>query len=88
MSPSDKETRTVSKAVVQKKNSPNISRRKFLRTSAAAGGVAAVAGALSPLRELSSDELPTLEKFLQRHYKEMTPEEVIERIQGYLGVDI
>jgi Fe-S-cluster-containing dehydrogenase component len=50
------------------------SRRGFLRTSfAAAGGLAAFAAALNPLRELKGDDLPTLEEFLQKHYKEMTP---------------
>lgn len=57
-------------------------RRTFLRSSAvAAAGVAAVAAMLPALREL--DSIPSLEKFLQKHYKEMTPEEmnrVLERI--------
>ena len=59
-------------------------RRGFLRAGAAiAGGVAAAAAALSPLRKLGSADVPNVEKFLQKHYKEMTSEEmarVLERI--------
>ncbi len=63
---------------------PELTRRGFFRKSAvAATGAAAVAAALSPLRGLSPENLPSLEQFLQKHYKEMTPDEmkaVIERI--------
>lgn len=53
---------------------PQVTRRGFLTMGVnAASGVAAVAAALSPLRHLETDDLPTLEKLLQRHYKEMTP---------------
>jgi hypothetical protein len=46
-----------------------ISRRNFLRSSAvAAAGVAAVAAILPALREIS--DLPSMEQFLQKHYKE------------------
>lgn len=56
---------------------PELTRRSFLRTgAAAAGGMAALAAALSPLRELALDELPNLEQLLQKHYKEMTPAEM------------
>src|SRR5215475_12855579 len=58
-----------------------LSRRSFLRaTTALASGIAAVA-ALAPLREL--EDFPSVEQFLQKHYKEMTPQEmhkVLERI--------
>lgn len=64
---------------------PDLTRRSFLRTGAAAvGGMAALAAALSPLRELASHEAPDLSGFLQKHYKEMTPEEMeatLERIR-------
>ncbi|HPD29700.1 MAG TPA: 4Fe-4S dicluster domain-containing protein [Phycisphaerae bacterium] len=64
--------------------SPGMTRRGFIRKSAvAAAGAAAVAAALSPLRNISPDHIPTLEQLLQKHYKEMTPEEmkaVLERI--------
>jgi molybdopterin-containing oxidoreductase family iron-sulfur binding subunit len=64
---------------------PETSRRGFLlKGLAAASGVAAVAAALSPLRHLSSEDIPTLEQFLQKHYKEMTPDDkqaVLERIR-------
>lgn len=59
-----------------------ISRRGFLRTSALlASGIAAMAASLAPLRELT--DATSVEQFLQKHYKEMTPEEmqkVLDRI--------
>ena len=59
------------------------SRRDFLRTSAVvATGVAALAAALAPLRDLK--DFTTVEKFLQKYYKEMTPqdmEKVLDRIR-------
>ena len=59
------------------------SRRSFLRGSlGAAGGLAALAAALSPLRDFDTSDL-TLEKLFQKHYKKMTKEdmdEVIARI--------
>ncbi|RME93914.1 MAG: 4Fe-4S dicluster domain-containing protein [Verrucomicrobia bacterium] len=52
-----------------------MSRRSFLRNTAiVSSAVAAMAAALAPLREL--DEFPSLEEFLQKHYKELTPEEM------------
>ncbi|MFG0284701.1 MAG: 4Fe-4S dicluster domain-containing protein [Phycisphaerales bacterium JB039] len=60
-------------------------RRSFLRTSvAAAGGLTALVAALQPLRNLPPDALPSLDDFLQKHYKEMSPEEIetaLERIR-------
>jgi Fe-S-cluster-containing dehydrogenase component len=54
-------------------------RRSFLRKSAlAAGGLAALAAGLAPLREL--DEFPSLKDFLKKHYKELTPEEIEVRL--------
>lgn len=59
-----------------------IDRRSFLRTSAvAAAGVAAVAAMLPALREIG--DIPSVEEFLQKHYREMNSEEmerVLERI--------
>ncbi len=65
---------------------PNsVSRRGFLQGSmAAGGGLFACAAALSPLRDLDTEEF-TVEKFLQKHYKEMTPqdmEQVLARISS------
>ncbi|MEK6701953.1 MAG: 4Fe-4S dicluster domain-containing protein [Planctomycetota bacterium] len=64
---------------------PELTRRSFLRTGVAAvGGMAALAAALSPLRQLERDEIPDLAQFLQKHYKEMTPTEMeaaLERIR-------
>ncbi len=58
------------------------SRRSFLRTSAVlASGIAALAASLAPLRELT--DYTSVEKFFQKHYTELTPEEmkqVLERI--------
>ena len=62
----------------------SMTRRGFTKGAVAASGAAAMAAALSPLRNLSEDDIPTLEQFLQAHYKEMTPEEmtgVLERIR-------
>ena len=60
----------------------DVNRRSFLRTSAVAvGGLAAVVSAMKPLLDLDSDDLPTVEKMLQKHYKEMTP----EQMQGALN---
>ncbi len=55
---------------------PRVTRRGFLRGGlGAAGGATALIAALSPLRDLERGEY-TLEKFLQKHYKEMTPQEM------------
>jgi Fe-S-cluster-containing dehydrogenase component len=55
---------------------PALTRRGFLTKGAAAvAGVSAMAAALSPLRNLDPRDLPTIESFLQKHYKEMTPDE-------------
>ncbi len=52
-------------------------RRSFLRKGAAAiGGMAALVGALSPLRDLDETDLGSIEKFVQKHYKEMSPSEM------------
>ena len=59
-----------------------MSRRSFLRSSAAVSGLAALAASLSPLRELS--DLTSPEEFLQKYYKELTPDDmkkVITRIE-------
>jgi ferredoxin len=54
--------------------SEGMNRRSFLRaTTALASGIAAVA-ALAPLRELK--DFPSVEEFLQKHYKELTPEDM------------
>jgi len=57
-------------------DAPALTRRGFLRKgTAAVAGVSAVAGALSPLRRLDPDDLPSFEQLFQKHYKEMTAEE-------------
>jgi len=64
------------------------SRRSFLRTSAVlASGMAALAASLAPLRELT--DYTSVEKFLQKHYKELSPQEmqrVLDRIEKVAGV--
>ncbi len=61
-----------------------VTRRRLLSGGLAAlTGVSALAAAASPLRNLDLDDLPSVEEFLQEHYKEMTPEDkkqVFERI--------
>ncbi len=63
----------------------NVTRRSFLRGGInAASGLAALAAALSPLQDLDTSDF-TIEKFLQKHYKEMTPadmEAVLARIRS------
>jgi molybdopterin-containing oxidoreductase family iron-sulfur binding subunit len=54
-----------------------VTRRSFLRAGLAmSGGLAAVAAALSPLRELKDDSDLSVGKFLQKHYKEMTKDDM------------
>ncbi|MGZ8899104.1 MAG: 4Fe-4S dicluster domain-containing protein [Limisphaerales bacterium] len=57
-------------------------RRSFLRTSTVlASGVAALAASLAPLRELT--DYTSVEEFMQKYYKQMTPaemEKVLERV--------
>jgi molybdopterin-containing oxidoreductase family iron-sulfur binding subunit len=59
-----------------------MSRRSFLRTSTVlASGVAALAASLAPLRELT--DYTSMDQFMQKYYKEMTPQDmakVLERI--------
>ena len=69
-------------------------RRGFLSTGAAAvAGLSALTAAMSPLRQLKPDDLPTVDEFLQKHYKEMTPEDkervlarITEKVQQRYGV--
>ncbi len=62
-----------------------VTRRRFLSGGlAAVSGISALAAAASPLRHLNSADIPSLDEFLQRHYKEMTAEDkeqVFERIE-------
>ncbi|MFT7485375.1 MAG: Fe-S-cluster-containing dehydrogenase component [Candidatus Paceibacteria bacterium] len=54
-----------------------LSRRSFLRNSGAAvTGMAAAVAALSPLLELDADDIPTVDAFIQKHYKEMNEGEM------------
>lgn len=56
---------------------PGMTRRSFLRAGVgAAGGMAAFAAAVSPLKDLGSEDLPDLASFLQKHYKEMDEAEM------------
>jgi Fe-S-cluster-containing dehydrogenase component len=65
---------------------PSVTRRSFLRGAATGvGGLAAFAAALSPLRNLDPDNLSSLDQFLQKHYKEMTPQEMEQALQRIRG---
>ena len=68
----------------QAHDSDGMSRRSFLRNSFVFGtGLAALAAGLSPLRELHN--FPSMDEFLQKYYKELTPEEmakVLKRIEN------
>lgn len=58
--------------------SSDVTRRGFLGGCvAAAGGATALAAALSPLKNIDKDDY-SVEKFLQKHYKKLTPDEVEE----------
>src|SRR5688500_20388748 len=60
-----------------------MTRRSFLRGSAAFSGLTALAASLSPLRDLK--DFTSTEEFLQKYYKELNPEEmakVLQRIEG------
>lgn len=60
---------------------PGMTRRSFLRTSVgAAGGMAAFAAAISPLKDLESGDIPSMGEFLQKHYKEMSQAEMGEAL--------
>ena len=65
---------------------PGMTRRSFLRRGVGvAGGMAAVVAALSPLRDVDPSDAFTIDKLLQKHYKEMTPEEMeraLDRIRA------
>lgn len=59
-----------------------LSRRSFLRGTAAVSGLAALAASLAPLRELG--DFTSIEEFFQKYYKELTPDEmkqVLARIE-------
>ena len=65
-----------------KTSDASMSRRNFLRGAAAFGGLTALAASLAPLRELG--DFTSSEQFLQKYYKELTPEDmtkVIARIE-------
>ena len=63
-------------------SSPKESRRSFLRSGAAlASGLAAMAAALSPLKDLKDEEEFSVQKFLQKHYKEMTQDDMKAALQ-------
>ena len=58
-----------------------VDRRSFLRKSAVGlAGAGALAAALSPLKELESGDFDTMGSLLQKHYKEMSPEDMEEAL--------
>ncbi|MFT7464717.1 MAG: Fe-S-cluster-containing dehydrogenase component [Pseudohongiellaceae bacterium] len=58
------------------------SRRSFLRQGVAAlAGMSAFVAALTPLKDMDPDDLPSLDGFLQKHYKEMSEQDMV----GALG---
>ena len=63
-----------------------ISRRSFLRSSALAlSGVAAIAAALEPLRDLT--DYTSVQKFFQKHYKQLTPQDM-EKILARITAEV
>ncbi len=81
----DSDERTTPEEPPASADAPEVTRRGFLSQGAAAlAGVSALAAAVSPLRNLDPDDIPSLEEFFQKHYKEMTAEdkqEVFSRIR-------
>jgi Fe-S-cluster-containing dehydrogenase component len=52
-------------------------RRSFLRTGiTVAAGMGAFVAALEPLSELDPEDIPSLDDFIQKHYKEMSAEDM------------
>src|ERR1041384_8138951 len=63
-----------------------LNRRSFLRTSAVlTTGLAAWAASLKPLLEIQ--DFPTMERFLQKYYKAMTPAEM-ERVLARITKEV
>ena len=54
-------------------------RRTFLKSVAGLSGLAAMAAALEPLRHLN--DFTSVGEFLQKHYKELTPEEMADTLK-------
>lgn len=75
---------------------PPASRRSFLRQGiTAVAGMSAMVAALSPLRELDAEDIPSMDELLQKHYREMAPDELaaalarIEReVSARHGLDV
>ena len=67
------ETRTDEERTPPHMGGPGYSRRSFLRNGVAmVGGMTAFVAALRPLAELEEGALPSMDEFLQKHYKEMS----------------
>jgi len=73
----------------QRRDRPEVSRRRFLRTGLAAGsGLAALAAAASPLSRLAGVDHDVFANFFQKHYKAMSRAEIdsaLERIRRDVG---
>ena len=61
----------------------DVSRRTAMKGVGATLGAAAFVAAISPLRHLG-EEL-TAAEFMQKHYKELSPEEKITRLNRYIS---
>lgn len=60
----------------QKPRKSNLTRRAFITKGVAAvAGASAVAAAVAPLATIDREDIPSIEEFLQKHYKEMTAED-------------
>jgi len=59
-----------------------VSRRSFLRQgTSVAAGLAAFTAALKPLADLKPEDLPSVDEFLQKHYKEMSSDEMSQALK-------
>ena len=69
-------------APVGRDDSVKMPRRSFLRRGlVATGGAAAFIAALSPLTEMDPEDVPGIQQFLQKHYKEMDEQEMRSALQ-------
>ncbi len=73
---------------------PPVTRRGFLSKAVVTlAGAAGVGGAVMPLRHLDPADVPSLDQLLQKHYKELTPEDkqqvfarIAQRVEQRFGV--
>jgi Fe-S-cluster-containing dehydrogenase component len=82
MVPADADHRTQGQGPGASGPPGDLSRRNFLRQGVTAiAGLSAIVTALRPLADIDPDDLPTIESFVQKHYKEMDASEMAGALQ-------